>query len=371
MNVALRFYLRRGAEIDWYPIGELRISGATPPTTSPPAPTTPVPTASLTISTSTLTAAGGSFTLTYASSNASTCSLASSPDLWNGSNPAIVNCNGSYSATISPTSIEQQWTFTFTATNSSGQGATSSQTLDELPPPASFAQSSNWSGYIVPSGAVVTDVSGEWTVPTLNCADTTNAGSSTWVGTGGAGSGTGDLLQTGIEDNCVDGAQEDVGWWEEYPEVYEVDFSDFPVSPGDSIEAFVYQITSDCTTDCGQWVTELEDFTTGLVGYMSTGDNAWGVGTIGGGGYTEEGTTNVTYSGGTTAEWIVEDYATGGGALVPFANYGTVDFSDLQIGGSTPDLTTGEGVEMDQYGVVVSTPSAPGAGSFSVSYSGS
>jgi hypothetical protein len=223
----------------------------------------------------------------------------------------------------------------------------------------------------VPSGgAVLTAASGEWTVPTLDCADTPNAGEATWVGTGNQGS-EGILLQTGVGDNCVNGVQGDVGWWEEYPNTpnYAEGFTGFPVHPGDSIEASVFQITSDCSTNCRQWETELENLTTGLAGFMVTGEG-WGVASIGSSTFPYQGTTkDLAYSGGYTAEWIVEDYELEDGSLMPFANYGTVNFSDLQLVGLSPwYLTASEGSEIVQNGVVLSTPSAPGNDSFSVSY---
>lgn len=370
-NVAFRVYLRRGTETYRYPLGSVRVAGA-PPAPSPPPAAPPVPTASLTISTSALTSAGGPIALSYSSANASTCSLSSSPTFWTGNNPATVNCSGTYSATIASSSVERQWTFTFTATSTEGQSANSVQTLEQLAPsPSSFVQSLNWSGYVVPSSsALITDASGQWTVPTLDCANTPNAGEFTWVGTGGAGSSSGDLLQTGVGDDCVDGVQQDFGWWEEVPNSpnSEVTFARFPVSPGDSIEAFVFQITSDCSTNCGQWETELEDLHTGLAGFMVTGEG-WGVASIGSGTFPYQGTTtDLAYSGGYTAEWIVEDYEFDG-SWAPFANYGTVNFSDLQLGGLSPwYLTASEGLEIVQDGVVLSTPSAPGNDSFSVSY---
>jgi hypothetical protein len=217
------------------------------------------------------------------------------------------------------------------------------------------------------SSALITDASGEWTIPTLNCSATPNAGESTWTGIGGTSNTS--LLQTGVTDNCVDGAQRDFGWWEEVPASPNESrtFTDFPVSPGNSIEASVYQSTT------GQWTTRLDNLTTGLSGWMVTGE-AYGVGADTSGTFSDQGlTTDLTYSGGYTAEWIVEDYAEGGigGSLEPFVDYGTVTFSDLQLVRLSPwYLTVSEGWEMVQNGVVLSTPSAPGSDSFSVSYTG-
>jgi hypothetical protein len=197
----------------------------------------------------------------------------------------------------------------------------------------------------------------------LDCADTPNAVESTWVGTGGASSG--DLLQTGVVDECVNGAQGDVGWWEKYPSVpnYGVGFEYLPVAPGDSIEASVYQNTA------GQWVTRLDNLTTHLSGWMITGE-AYGVGTDASGTFADQGsTTDLTYSGGYTAEWIVEDPSTGS-ALAPFVNYTTVTFSNLAMSLSSWDLSSDEGWEIVQDGTVLSTPSLPGNDEFSVSYTG-
>jgi len=247
-------------------------------------------------------------------------------------------------------------------------------------PAPELVTSRSWSGYVVPTaGAVVTDVSGRWTVPRLNCADTPDAGEDTWVGTGGAGwpSGgySGDLLQTGIQDTCVNGVQQEFGWWEEYPEFPDTFFSDFSVSPGDSIEAFVYKISSDCTTNCGQWETKVEDLTTGLAGFMVTGEG-WGVASISSATFPDQGTTaDVTYPGATSAEWVVEDYLLNyqapNGARAAFANYGTVRFSDLLVGGlASWSLASSQRWEMVQNGVALSTPSAPGTDGFLVSYTG-
>ena len=55
----------------------------------------PAPTASLAASTSPLPSTGGPVTLTYSSTNASTCTLTSSPALWAGQNPTSVGRSGS------------------------------------------------------------------------------------------------------------------------------------------------------------------------------------------------------------------------------------------------------------------------------------
>src|ERR1019366_4292737 len=176
------------------------------------------------------------------------------------------------------------------------------------PTPFTGSISSNWSGYVLPSSAILTETSAQWILPTLNCTDTVNADSSTWVGIGGfewsTGGSSGALLQTGTDDGCVNGVQQDNGWWELYPVNSEQPFSSYPVLPGNSMEAYVYQESN------GAWVTQLNNLTTGLSGTMVTGEG-WGVAPIGAS-FTYQGpTAGLTYSGGYTAEWIVEDNTNG------------------------------------------------------------
>jgi len=98
----------------------------------------------------------------------------------------------------------------------------------------------------------------------------------------------------------------------------------------------------------------------------------WGVSSGGCvGTFYEQGTTvALSYSGGHTAEWIVEDYGQPDGSQIPFADYGSVTFTGLRVGPASWSLTQSEGVELVQNGVAIPTPSLPGADndSFSVSY---
>jgi hypothetical protein len=87
--------------------------------------------------------------------------------------------------------------------------------------------------------------------------------------------------------------------------------------------------------------------------------------------FREQGSTaGLSYSGGYTAEWIVEDFTQPDGSLAPFADYGSVDFSGLTMSLAPWSLTTNEGVALAQNGVVLSTPSLPSNDGFSVSYAG-
>lgn len=404
--------------------------------------------ASLTISTADVPAEGGPVTLTYSSTNATSCTLGANPSLWAGANPARVDCNGAYDVTVPRTTARRQWTFTFTTADASGRRATATVTLSQNAPVqptatmsadvaavsslggtvtltysstnattcrlsvpalwssfttvscsgsydldvpanadgrtlavtltalnavgqsasanasvAQFGASTNWSGYVVLSGStVITQVSGEWTVPALDCSATPNAGASEWVGTGGAGSGTGVLLQTGVGTDCVNGAQENYGWWELLP-AYAVEFQGFTVSAGDTIRATVSQ-----WSDGSRWQTRLDDLTTGLSGMMVTGEG-WGVLTDGASTFPISGPANVSYAGGYSAEWIVEAYEANG-SQVDLGAYGTVTFTNVTTSLSPWSLTADAGIELVLDGVAISTPSTPSGSGFSVSYTG-
>lgn len=306
--------------------------------------------------------------LSWSGSNAKVCTLTSKPRFWSGPDPARVKCRGKLTAKLPEVARGLHWTFTFKAKDATGRTSTARKTLTLHKPP--FAVSSNWSGYIVPSTTAVTSVSGQFTVPTLNCAKTKNAGETAWVGTGGAGGTSGDLLQTGVVSECVKGTQvENPAWWEEFPEYPAVLFPDMTVTPGDQIEASVSQGLD------SSWTTRLDDLTTGVSGELHTGDQ-WGTvldsnPTIFA---TKDGdATTVSYTGGHTAEWIVEDYGTSSG-LVPFADFGTVTFTNLATSLPSWALTAKEQVGLGDTGsgLLLAAPSAPdstGRG-FSVSYTG-
>lgn len=229
-------------------------------------------------------------------------------------------------------------------------------------------KSSNWSGYVVPSSsALITDAQGDWTVPTLNCVDTPSGQTAIWVGIGGVGGSSGSLLQTGINSSCVDGVQQDTGWWELYPSTpnYAQNFMSFPVSPGDEIQASVYQTTS------GVWATEVSDVNTGLSGYMVTG-GSWGVGQTSSGTFSTQGlAAGISYAGGYTAEWIVEDATNSSTqAYYPFANFGSVTFTNLKSSFTSWSLTPSETWAIVQSGVTLATPTATSTDGFTVGYTG-
>src|SRR5689334_19808404 len=81
--------------------------------------------------------------------------------------------------------------------------------------------SQNWAGWsnfaglpLLPKPGAVSYVTGEWTVPTLNCAGD-DADSSIWVGIDGMTTQT--VEQIGTEQDCVAGKPVYKAWWETYP----------------------------------------------------------------------------------------------------------------------------------------------------------
>ena len=332
---------------------------------APPAP----PTASLTASAQSLPWTGGDVTLTYSSTDATSCALTASPALWSGSNPLPVACNGSTPVTVPGSLSGQQWSVTFTATGSGGQ-KTSSTTLTRQAP--SYTPSSNWSGYVVSSSSVITQTSGRFTVPTLDCSTTPNASEAAWVGLGGVLQSD-DLLQTGVISQCSGGVQtENPAWWEEFPQYYAVGFASMTVSPGDQIEASVYQQGD------GSWVTKVDDLTTGVSGVsvmvggtvdfgtrLDSNPDSW---------YVEEGTgSGFGFAGASTAEWVVEDFSdcSSGSCLpVPFADFGTLAFSGLSVNGAAPDPARAQAIGLVQSGTVLSVPTPFTGTGFSLVYTG-
>jgi hypothetical protein len=235
--------------------------------------------------------------------------------------------------------------------------------------PFSGQSSTNWSGYVLPTVAPVTLAAGEWTVPTLNCASTPNGSSSTWVGTGGAGGDSGALLQTGISENCSGGVQENSAFWEIVPATPNVSetYADFPVNAGDSMTGSVGYVN-------GQWVALIEDLNSGLSGIFVAGE-AWEVvstssGAIVGG--VQGIATGYSYSGGYSAEWIQEDATDANtGSLFPFADYGSVTFTQLKILPTGYTLPDSDAVELTSNGIPISVPGPYDGSSFTVTYTGS
>jgi len=156
--------------------------------------------------------------------------------------------------------------------------------------------STNWSGYAV-TGATgsVQDVSGSWTVPSLRC-DSGTEYSAFWVGIDGFNSRT--VEQIGVEADCQNGSPAYYAWFEFFPHPF-VTINHFTVQPGDVITAQVH------------YDTKTRQFTVSI----QNGTQSFSA------------STKVNRAERSSAEWITEAPAAGGGAL-PLANFGTVSYNN-------------------------------------------
>jgi hypothetical protein len=81
--------------------------------------------------------------------------------------------------------------------------------------------SNNWAGYVVessfgrPQAYAVTNVSAMWTVPYVDCTDSSNSSSSFWVGIGGYSERS--IEQIGTDSDCSGGSPVYFSWYEMYP----------------------------------------------------------------------------------------------------------------------------------------------------------
>ncbi|KAF8623304.1 hypothetical protein AX15_006430 [Amanita polypyramis BW_CC] len=157
--------------------------------------------------------------------------------------------------------------------------------------------SSNWSGAVwdsYPAGTFKS-VTGTFTVPTPS---TPEGSASAWVGIDGSTCQSA-ILQTGIYINYINGVASYGAWYEWFPD-YAHDFNGISIDAGDVIRLTV---TASSTTS-GTAVIE------NLTKSQTVSKNL----------------TSSQALCGQNAEWIVEDYSSGGN-LVPFCNFGTVSFS--------------------------------------------
>ncbi|TVY44283.1 Aspergillopepsin [Lachnellula subtilissima] len=160
-------------------------------------------------------------------------------------------------------------------------------------------ESSNWAGAAI-TGSGITEVSGTFTVPKPTVpsggSSSTEYCGAAWVGIDGYSNS--DLIQTGVLWCIEDGSYEYEAWYEYLPA---------------SLVAY-----SGISVTAGSVVT---------VTATKTGTNS-GVTTLKSGG----STVSHTFTGesspipGASAEWIVEDFLSGG-SEVPFADFGTVTFT--------------------------------------------
>lgn len=196
--------------------------------------------------------------------------------------------------------------------------------------------SQNWSGYVA-SGGRFTDVSGSWTVPSVDCSSTPNGVVALWVGIDGAGSKT--VEQTGTFSACDQGSASYAAWYEAFPAASII--LPNPVRPGDNMSATVKN-------------TGPQTFT--LV--LTNNSQGW------------TSTNNIQVRGRlVSAEAIVEAPSLHG-QIVPLANFGTTGFSNVTANGAP--LSAARSVVpvtmATLTGLVKAAPSALSGGDFSVSW---
>ncbi|KAL2182099.1 peptidase G1 [Thermothelomyces heterothallicus CBS 202.75] len=198
--------------------------------------------------------------------------------------------------------------------------------------------SSNWAG-AVQIGTGFTSVYGTITVPSVHDRNP-NAAASAWVGIDGDTCQQA-ILQTGVSfygDGSFD------AWYEWIPD-YAYSFSNFRLSAGDQIRMSVEASSKRAG------VATLEN--------LSTGQKV---------SHTFINTPSTLCE--TNAEWIVEDFQEGS-SLVPFADFGTVTFTDAYATGSSGSVTPSGATIIDiKQGNEVLTSCATSGSDLTCSYTG-
>ena len=192
------------------------------------------------------------------------------------------------------------------------------------------SKDTNWAGYIVASDLQnpqenVIGVSASWIIPTVTISSQ-DTFSAVWIGVGGFFDDT--LIQTGTEQDSIQGQSEYYAWLELLPQ-NSITIDSIAVSPGDQISASIQLV--DANTD--QWSIYIKDLTKN-----------------------QEYTSSFFYaSSQLSAEWIVErpelTSRRSRGNLTSLADVGTVKFATCQatIGGETGTISSFPTVQSIMY----------------------
>ncbi|KAF8557513.1 hypothetical protein OG21DRAFT_1520411 [Imleria badia] len=173
--------------------------------------------------------------------------------------------------------------------------------------------SNNWAGAVFNEGdGTFVAVSGTFNVP--HVSGQSGTGSSAWVGIDG-NTCTNAIFQTGVDFHVGENGPEYEAWYEWYPD-YAYPYDGFSVSAGDVIQVSV--VADSPTTG----IASIHNVNTGqdMIQHVSS--------------------THALC--GQNAEWIVEDYDKNG-SQVPFANFGSVFFTNTEASGPSGTYDAGSG----------------------------
>jgi hypothetical protein len=296
-------------------------------------------TAAIGLTRSTVTAVGGRVTVHYAATQATVCTLAVTPAIWHGKNPAPVRCRGAYTFHVPPASPGRTWTFRFTARNPYREITAATRNLVATPAPANLVMSpgysTNWSGYDIQGGGI-NGAAGTFTVPTITPSATApETDTSEWVGIDGVSNGS--LIQAGIHEQQIGNGTVMVWpWWEILPDP-ETQIGGMLINVGDSISVNIRRVSG--TT----WQIGLIDNTSA-----------------------QSYTIRRSYAGpATSAEWIVEA-PTIGSSTATLGNFSPVTFSGLGVNGV--EMSLDRLFMVDNANTVISSPSPLDPNGFAVAY---
>jgi hypothetical protein len=174
----------------------------------------------------------------------------------------------------------------------------SSPAPSSTPQPAAYSyESYNWSGYLA-AGGKFTGVRGSWVVPSVAGNGRNTTMDAAWIGIGGVTNS--DLIQVGTTETVSRSGRTSYNAFYELLPASETPVPNMVVGPGDAISADISQ------TGAGDWLITISDTTRN-----------------------ETFTITVPYTSSySTAEWIEEDPSFSSGGLVPFDNFGSIDFSN-------------------------------------------
>ena len=189
--------------------------------------------------------------------------------------------------------------------------------------------SSNWSGYVLPKFLTKHHymiAQATWTVPTVTFHNI-EAASSSWIGIGGfctskkCNQVDESLIQLGTEQDALsDTASDYYAWYEMLPD-FAIPTS-LGVSPGDVITASL-----SCAGDCLStqvWTLSMTNETT---------SQSW--------------TQDFDYPSANLSLEVIEEAPTGGGGVLPLANFGKATFSNTTSSSMSVNFSKGDSIVLE------------------------